>query len=196
MGSPRALAATPSFTISATNVTMPLSQGSCSNGVCTWQYGYSNFALTSVNGYTGAPQVTCAVSNPPAEAKLPTCYQYGLMPLLPANGTNNGEILFIAPGQTPPPSPASQLSRPGRATAGMALAAALLFGLGLRRCTARWFTLAILALGTLGGMMAINACGGNGNSNSMTPGTYSYVVTATDLSAGDTASTTISVTVP
>lgn len=194
MGSPRALAATPSFTVSATNVTMPLSQGSCSNGVCNEQFGSSTFTLTSVDGYTGSPQVTCAAVNPPADAVLPTCYQHGLMGELPANGTINGTILFLAPGQIPPPEPASQLNRPGRAAAGMALAAMLFFGLGVRRRAARWFTLVLLAIGALGGLAAISACGGNGNS--MTPGVYSYSVTATDSTTGNTAATTISVTIP
>ena len=196
MGSFGALAATPDVTISATNVTMPLNQDTCSNGACTEQYGYSTFTLTSINGYAGGPVITCAVVNPPAAAKLPTCFQYGLMPGLPANGTISGQIPFIAPGQTPPPSPASRLSRPGRATAGTALAAVLLFGLGLRRRTAPWFTLVLFALGTLCGMTAINACGGNGNLNAMTAGTYSYVVTATDANAGVKSSTTISVAIP
>lgn len=194
LSSSRALAAAPGFTVSATNVTMPLSQGSCSNGVCNEQFGSSTFTLTSVNGYTGAPQVTCAAVNPPAEAKLPTCYQHGLMPGLPANGTLNGEILFLAPGQTPPPEPAGLLHRPGRAAAGVALAAMLLFGFGVRRRAARWFTLVLLAFSALGGLAAISACGGNGNS--MTPGVYSYQVTATDANSGNTASATISVTIP
>jgi hypothetical protein len=181
----RAIPAAPSFAVSATNVTMPLSQS---------QYGSSTFTLTSVNGYTGGPQVTCAAINPPAEAKLPTCYQHGLMPALPANGTLNGEILFIAPGQTPPPEPAGLLHRPGHAAAGMVLAAMLFFGFRVRRRAARWLTLALFAIGALGGLAAISACGGNGNS--MTPGVYSYQVTATDANSGNTASATISVTIP
>jgi hypothetical protein len=55
-------------------------------------------------------------------------------------------------------------------------------------------TLALFAIGALGGLAAISACGGSGNS--MTPGVYSYQVTATDASSGNTASTTISVTIP
>jgi hypothetical protein len=193
LGGTRAFAATPSFTVSATNVTMPLSQGSCNNSGCTVQFGSSTFTLTSVNGYTGALQVICAVASPPAGAMLPTCFQHGLMPALPANKTITGEILFLAPGQTPPPSPAGFLNRPGRAAASLALAATLLFGLGARRRAARWFTIVLLALGALGGLAAISACGGN--SNSMTPGTYSYAITATDAN-GLSAATTISVTIP
>lgn len=190
-----ALAATPAFTVSATNVTMPLSQSFCSNGTCTANYGNSTFMLTSLNGYTGAPQVSCAASNPPAGSTLPTCFEHGLMPALPANGTVTGQILFIAPGQTPPPNPASLLERSGPA-ASLALAAAFFFGLGFRCRAPRWLALVLLALGMLGGMTAINACGGKSNLNGMTPGTYSYAVTATDSSTGDTATTTISVTIP
>jgi len=191
-GAGRALAVTPSFAISATNVTMPLSQGSCNSSGCTWQYGSSTFTLSSVDGYTGAPQISCAVANPPFGASLPTCFQHGPMPTLPANGTINGEILFIAPGQTPPPSPAGLSRRKDRA-AGVLLAAALLFGMGLRRRGARWFTPVLLALGIFGASSVISACGGSGSS--MTPGTYSYTVSAMDAN-GDSASTTINVTIP
>jgi hypothetical protein len=142
----------------------------------------------------GALQITCAVASPPAGAVLPACYQHGLMPALPANGTVTGEILFIAPGQTPPPSPATLLNRPGPAAAGFALAATLLFGLGARRRAARWLTLVLLAIGALGSLAAISACGGN--SNSMTPGTYPYTATATDATTGTSVSTTIKVTIP
>jgi len=195
MAAPRARASviTPNFTISATNVTMPLSQGSCSNGVCTVQYGISTFTLTSVDGYTGAPQVvSCAVANPPAGAVLPTCYQHGLIGELSANGKGVGEILFIAPGQTLPPSPAALMHRTGR-LAGTALAAVFLFGIGLRRRAKRWFSLVLLATGVLTGLAAISACGGSGNS--MTPGTYAYNVTATDAN-GVSAATTVNVTIP
>ena len=77
VSSMRAFPVAPSFTISATNVTMPLNQSSCSNGVCTEQFGYSTFTLTSVNGYTGAPQVTCAAVNPPAKPNCPRAINMG-----------------------------------------------------------------------------------------------------------------------
>lgn len=116
------------------------------------------------------------------------------MPGLSANGTITGTVLFLAPGQTPPPEPAGLLNRPGRAATGMALAAVLFFGFGVRRRAARWLTLVALAIGAFGGLAAISACGGSGNS--MTPGVYSYSVTATDSSTGNTASATIGVTIP
>lgn len=68
VSSPRAFAAAPSFAVSATNVTMPLSQS---------QYGSSTFTLTSVNGYTGGPQVTCAAINPPAKPNCPPAISMG-----------------------------------------------------------------------------------------------------------------------
>jgi len=195
MNGTRALAATPAFTLSATNVTMPLNtQTTCSSSGCTTQYGYSTFTLTSVNGYTGGPQVTCAAVNPPSAAILPACYQHGLMPALPANGSVSGEILFIAPGQGIPPSPASLLERTGHIASGLVLSAVFLFGFARRRRAAHWFSLILLALATLGGTAAISACGGA--SNSMTPGTYSYSITATDSGTGDTSATTISVIIP
>ncbi len=183
----------PSFTISATNVTIPLSQPTCSDGVCTQQYGTSTYTLKSVNGYAGAPEITCAVVSPPAGASLPTCAPHGPPLALPANGTVTGEILFIPPGEAPPPSPASLPSWPGRAVTGLALAAILFFVPLDRRRATRWFTLLFLAAGALAGLATISACGGG---NGMTPGTYSYRVTATDTNAGLAAVTAISVTIP
>jgi len=185
MGIPRAFATAPGLTISATNVVMPLH---------TQQYGSSTFILVSGNSYTGVPQVTCTVVNPPAGAKLPACYQHGIIPEMFPDETFTGTVLFVAPGQTPPPEPASLLNRSGRAATGMALAAMLFIGFGVRRLAARWLTLVVLAIIAFGGLAAISACGGNGNS--MTPGVYSYSVTATDSTTGNTASTTISVTIP
>ncbi|MFY9854993.1 MAG: hypothetical protein WAK26_14045, partial [Terracidiphilus sp.] len=184
-GSSRAFAAAPGFTITATNVTMPLD---------TQQYGQGTFTLTSVNGYTGGPLVTCTVVNPPANAKLPACYQHGLMPVLPANGTLTGTLLFVAPGQIPPPEPAGLRNRPHRSETGIMLAAALLFGFCIRRRRTRWFRRALLVLITLYGVTVLSACGGNGNG--MTAGSYTYNVNASDASTGGSASTTINVTIP
>jgi hypothetical protein len=58
----RALAATPSFTILASNVTMPPSGA-----------GSIPYTLTSVNGYSGTVMVHCDDYNAPEEAKLPIC---------------------------------------------------------------------------------------------------------------------------
>ncbi len=180
-------AATPTFTISASNVTMPTSGN-----------GSIPIALTSVNGYAGNLAITdCSATNSPAGAKLPTCAGFGgpLGFALTANATVKGSLLLIPPGGVLPPSAASLSHRLVHGgAAGLALASVLLFGLSGRRRAARWLILALFALGTLTGLAGISACGGN--SNAMTPGTYSYAITATDNKTGTSVSTSTSVIVP
>ncbi|MGA3071889.1 MAG: hypothetical protein ABSD43_16910 [Terracidiphilus sp.] len=77
---------------------------------------------------------------------------------------------------------------------GFALAGALLLGFGFRRRAARWFTLTLLAVGALAGLAGISACGGN--NSVVTPGTYAYTVTATDVNTSATVTATFNVTVP
>ncbi len=154
-GSP-ALAATPSFTIAATNVTMSSSN---SSGV-----GSSSFTLTSVNGYTGSVLVGCQPPMPPAGVKVPYC-DVPLPPhtyTLAANQVVTGNLsLFNSPV---PVVPASAQRRGGLGPAqGLALAGALLLGFGFRRRRARWLTLTLLAMGALAGLAGISACGGNNN---------------------------------
>lgn len=189
-----ALAATPGFTLSATNAIMPTDIGGCSNGVCTWNYGYSTLTVTSVDGYMGGPLITCAPANPPAGVQLPACFQHGLIPSVGPGQPIQEELLLVAPGQTPPPDPAgtSQLTGLEGATT-LAFAGALLLGFGFRRFRARWLVLLLCAVGTLTIFSPLTACGGG---NGMTPGSYTYIVTGTDSNAQATASTTFTVTIP
>jgi len=195
LGGSRAFAATPGFTISATNVTMPASNGSCSDGACTETYGGGVFTLASVDGYAGTVEVSCGATNPPAGAKLPTCIHHpGMGVPLTANASVQGQLLLIPYGQTPPPLPSNQTRGTlGSAGAGLALGGVLLAGLGVRRRT-RWLASTMIAVGALAVLTGIQACGGN--SNSMTPGTYSYAVTAMDSTTNTSATATFKVTVP
>lgn len=83
---------------------------------------------------------------------------------------------------------------------GLALAGALLLGIGLRRGARNWLALALLGVGTLAGVAGISACSGGGGTNGMTPGTYEYAIVANFNLANTnlliTTNTTISVTVP
>jgi len=181
-GGVSALAATPSFTVSASNVTMPTSG-----------LGSIPITLTSVNGYTGTIIADCAATNPPAGAKLPACGFATTEPqyTLNANAVVAGHIDLMA---YPVPAPTSLLHSPGHGiVASMALASTLLLGLGFRRRAARWFALMLIAVGSLVGLAGIGACGGS--SNTLTPGIWPYLVTATDTT-GASVSTTVSVTVP
>jgi hypothetical protein len=199
-GSP-ALAATPSFTITGTNVTM---SSSTSSGA-----GSSSFTLTSVNGYTGTVSVRCAPPllspPPPGGLKVPYCGNGGLgagaIPVQPpitltANEVVMGTIPFFnSPVPCSNPCPASLPQHRGHGLAqGLALAGALLLGFGFRRRRARWLTLTLLAIGALAGLAGISACGAN--NNVVTPGTYAYTITATDVSTSVSVTTSVSVMVP
>ena len=195
-GSP-ALAATPSFTITATNLTM---SSATSSGD-----GSSTFTLTSVNGYTGSVRVGCDPPNPPAGVKVPYCTDgsptTGAVPVQPpitltANEVVTGTVPFFnaaVPCSNPCPV---NLPRPrslGLAQ-GLALAGALLFGFGFRRRAARWLTLTLLAVGALAGLAGISACGTN--NNVVTPGIYAYTISATDVNTTVSVTTLVNVTVP
>jgi hypothetical protein len=185
-----ASAATPEFTITATNVTMP------SSGL-----GISKFTVTSIP-MSGTITLSCTYAGASTAAKVPIC------PMTPpvayqvnAGGTLTGTIYFYPYGSAVPAGlPLGPGRWPGHVpAAGAALAGALLLGLGFRRRARRWLVLAVFALGTLAGMLEISACGGS--SNAMTPGTYPFTITADNESGsvtplGRAVSTTINVTVP
>ncbi len=136
-GSP-ALAATPDFTITATNATM---SSSSSSG-----FGSSSFTLTSVNGYTGKVAITCVPPSPPTGGKVPVCGGSTTMPAytLTANQVVTGSIPLY---NMPVPIPVSLPRRGSHGPApGLALAGALLLGFGIRRGAGRFLTLTLLAL--------------------------------------------------
>lgn len=190
-------AATPGFTIAATGVSM---SSTASSGV-----GSSSFTLTSVNGYSGSVRVGCAPPTPPTGVKVPFCGDgipgFGAIPVQPpitlaANEVVTGTISFYNfPVPCSNPCPVSLPHRRGHGLApGFALAGALLLGFGFRRRAARWFTLTLLAVGALAGLAGISACGGN--NSVVTPGTYAYTVSATDVNTSATVTATFNVTVP
>jgi len=187
-----ALAITPSFTITATNVTMSTAS---SSGI-----GSSSFTLASINGYAGTVGVTCSAPTPPAGVNVPIC-DWSPGPIvrptitLVANQVATGTISFI--NAIPPcnPCPVSlPRSRSHCLPQGLALAGALLLGFGFRRRAPSWLTLTLFAIGTFAGLAAINACGGN--NDAATPGTYVYTIYATDVSTDVSVTTSINVTVP
>jgi hypothetical protein len=192
LGSGHAQSATPSFTVSAGNATMPVSGT-----------GAIPFRLTSVDGFAGAVYVSCGPANPPTGSILPQCNYTGSPIATPpytlsANGTVTGSLNLVA--HIPPcpnPCPVKLPLRPHhRGAVNLALAGALL-GFGSRRRVRR-LRVALLVAGILAGLAGV-ACGGN--SNTLTPGTFAYTVSA--MQAGTTTSptpiivsTTINVTVP
>jgi hypothetical protein len=159
-------AATPSFTISATNVTMPSSGD-----------GSIPFVLTSVDGYIGTVAVQCPEVNAPAGARIPYCGGGPVFAFdLTADETVNGN-LALTPYGVPVPLAAG----------------GLLIGLALRRRKGGWPTLALVLAGTLASLGEAVGCGGG--TSSMTPGTYPYTITATNAKTNVVVSTTANVTV-
>jgi hypothetical protein len=191
-----ALAATPSFTITATNVTMSSSD---STGI-----GSSLFTLTSIGGYTGTLQIGCNIPTPKIGVTVPSC--------------NYGAAEVVAPGPVPPPitltanqvatgtiafyNPVPCSGRCGGAARlggqgleqSLALAGVFLLGVGSWRRPGHFLTLTLLALSGLAALAGISACGGN--NSVVTPGTYVYTISATDINTDVSVTTSIDVTVP
>jgi hypothetical protein len=189
-----ALAASPAFTIDATNVTM---SSSTSSGV-----GSSSFTLTSVNGYVGSVGINCSAPTPPMGVIVPICDfggpAYPVIETLTANQAATGTIAFrnSMPYCNPCPVSLPHRRKDHGLAPDLALAGALLFGFSFRRRAARWLTLTLLALGVLAGLAGISACAGNNRNNNVTPGTYAYTVNAADMNSGEKVTTSVNVTVP
>jgi hypothetical protein len=191
-----ALAATPSFSVAATGVTM---SSNAASGT-----GSTSVTLTSVNGYAGTVGVICSPPTTAAGVNLPFCNAGGpavvLIETLTANQTATGTIGFF--NSLPPcnPCPVNLPRRGGhRLPSGLALAGALLVGLGFRRRAPRWLALTLFAAGSLAGLAGIGACGGNSNNRIVTPGTYTYTLSAEEMdntNASASVTTSVMVTVP
>jgi len=189
------LAAKPSFTFAATDVTLSSASSSGS--------GSSSFTLTSVNGYKGTVGIACHPAAPPAGVNLPVCefgaIAYEAFEALTPNQAATGTLAFLntAPPCTNPCPVNLPRHRDNGLKPGLALAGALLLGFGIRRRPARWLTLILLGVGTLTGLAGISACGGG--KKAVTPGTYVYTLTAVDIDSSgsiEPVSTSIKVTVP
>jgi hypothetical protein len=147
-----ALAATP-LAITATNVTMPSSGN-----------GTSLYMITGIPA-AGTVTISCLFTGTPTKANIPNCTYNTSFTAIPvtAGQTLTGTVIFYPFGHLPAPA----LILPG----------ALLLGFAFRRRARRWFTVAVLALGTLAGVSGINGCGGDSWMRP-TPGTYQYTIVA------------------
>ena len=192
----QAQAATPSFTITASNTTMP------SNGL-----GSIPFTLTSVNGYAGGVLVDCTPPSPPPGANIPTCgapepYGPGNLPLgvtlTAASPAVKQSIYIYALPASISASLNARLNRQGpEGTASWALAGALMLGFELRRRRRRWPADLLLAVVMLIGLAGLVACASPFPSfPTLTPGTYTYTVTAVGVGTSFSTSTEVTVTVP
>ena len=118
------------YAISATNVTMPAS------GTATTKYTVSEIPIR------GDLSISCAYSGPQTDANLPVC-DGGPSVLIPVNAgqTVTGSVVFYPYGSVVPAVKRAQQNLPAP---GLALAGALLIGLGFRRKALRWTTQSFL----------------------------------------------------
>jgi hypothetical protein len=178
--------ATPSVNITPGNVTMT------NSGV-----GSIPFTLTSVNGFAGEVGVTCTPPNPPAGVREPNCPGGGPPhPPIPitADATAAGSIGISA--EAPLPATGTTYAT-GRHMLEWAFAAVFMLGLGLRRKKENGYTRLLLTVGLLIGLMGTTACGSK--VETLTPGVYSYTLTAVpygQINPAFTTSATANVTVP
>lgn len=182
----RAQMPTPSFTLAAGNITMP----SSGNGLIP-------FTLTSVNGFVGSVHVGCTTPDAPAGVTEPVCDGEPVSPptVLAANATATG-VVGLCACKYIAPTASSRLNRSGPgAGASWALAGALMLGFGLQRKRAHRYGRLLLAVGMLIGLAGVSACGGG--VLTLTPGTYTYTISATEANNPSSSVTTkATVTVP
>jgi hypothetical protein len=176
-----ALAAAPTFTVAAADVTMP-SGGNIAS---------SQFTLTSVNGYAGQVRVDCAYSGGAMGAKVPNCGIFvNPTHTLTANQTVNGSLTLVPFGKMVGYGAAALHRENSRSTAPVlaaALAGFFLLGRRLRSRARGWLLLVVLAGVGLAGM---TSCA------SGMSGTFPYTVTAVDIKTNVSVSAPFTVTVP
>lgn len=171
-----ASAATPSFTIAASNVTMP-SDGSI---------GTSLITLSSVAGFSGKVTVDTQFSGTEMNAKPPNCgIRTSPLYTLNAKQSVHATVTCYPYGKVVPV--ASPAAKPGPMLV-LGAAGVLLIRRRLRGNISRWLGLFIVSAITVA---FAGACGGNGLS-----GTYPFTVTATDSVTQASVSTPMIVTVP
>jgi hypothetical protein len=160
---------TKAFTIVAASVTMPATGD-----------GSSAFTVSNIP-MAGTLGVTCEYSGPATTARIPTCGGGAIFSkAVTAGQTIQGAMTLYPYGILVPAGKRPAVRRrPDARLFALALMAPLL-GLGWRRGR-RWLVLMAIGAVVLGG---VSACGGN--PNGMTPGTYSYLITADNESGAPT----------
>lgn len=174
-----------------------VSAGSMSS-VGPGQSGSSTVTVTPNGGFTGAVNLSCAVSTTLTGVNdLPTC---SVLSSVTISGTS-AATATLSVNTTAPTSAALKFPLQRFLGGGAALAILFLFGIPARRDAWRILLcfLAVVfiagAIGCGGGGSGGSGGGGGGNAGT-TPGSYTVTVTGTDAATGkSTASTTVSFTV-
>jgi hypothetical protein len=151
----------PTFTLTTSNVTVP-----------TTGTGSIPYTLSSTNGYIGTVVVKCTAPTVPAGVSIPYC---GSAPIVSYSLTA-GQVVtgnFPLYGNTVVPLGFMPSHNPALA---IFFIVALLSGLTLRRKVARRLALPLFII-VLGALSFTTGCGST--SRGFTPGTYTYVVGAT-----------------
>ena len=178
---------TGSYTVAASNITMP-SSGTTS----------VPFTLTSVNGFAGNLEVGVTAPSVAPNVKLPYLAIGGPVHLYPlaANATLTASIGILSAVPVPIPVKFIPQHPANRHATVWSLASVFLLFLGLRKKRAAAPVLLTLTL--LLGFTTLTGCGGP---PTLTPGTYTYTLTATQFSNAQppvpsSVSTTFTLTVP
>jgi hypothetical protein len=175
-----AAAVPPSFTIAATNITMP-GHGNA---------GSSPFTLTSVGGYAGQVRVECSYSGAVMGARVPTCGIFvNPVSTLASNKTATGSLTLVPYGKTIGYGAASlrQMRNFGLPACAAFILGIFLIGRGGRKRGRGCLMLAALSALCAGTMTACS---------SGMSGTFPYTVTATDIKTNIAVSSPFTVTVP
>lgn len=179
----------PSFSLSGSSIT--ISAGATTGNTST-------ITVTPANGFTGAVNLSCSLTNSPIGAiDLPSCS-------VSSSITISGDAAAAATltvGTTAPTSASLDFRRFMFGKGGAVLAILVLFGIPGRR---RGWRLGLAVLGILIFSFAMTACGGGGGSGGgvgqanpgTTPGAYTITVKAEDAATATiTASTAVTVNV-
>jgi len=138
----------------------------------------------------------CVPPNEPTTVTLPICNVGGpvVVVVLDANQTVNGNWKLLA--SLPVPDPVKFNLHRHRGGLGLALAGVVMLGFGVGRRRDSRVGRVLLGFGLLFGLTVIGACGGS--QKTLTPGNYTYTLTATEQGSSSpiTASATLTVTVP
>ena len=172
-------AAPPTFTIAATNISMP------SNG----NTGSSPFTLTSVGGYAGQIRVDCSYSGAAMGARVPSCGIFvNPVSTLAANKNAQGSLTLVPYGKVI----AYSASASGKWRSGMPVIAVPILGMLLlpRRLRSRARGMLLLFAVGVVILTGVSAC------SSGLSGTFAYTVTAVDNKTNTTVSAPFTVTVP